>query len=45
MNKQWIYRNGEKPFSVTEIKTPNGEIFLHRLKMTVIYLFITQQAV
>jgi hypothetical protein len=27
MNKQWIYRNGDKPFSVTEIETPNGEIF------------------
>jgi hypothetical protein len=24
MNKQWIYRNGDKPFSVTEIKMPNG---------------------
>jgi hypothetical protein len=24
MNKQWIYRNGEKHFSVTEIKMPNG---------------------
>ena len=24
MNKQWIYRNGEKPFSVTEIKAPEG---------------------
>jgi hypothetical protein len=27
MNKQWIYRNGEKPFSVTEIVMPDGEIF------------------
>ena len=24
MSKQWIYRNGEKPFSVTEIKAPEG---------------------
>jgi hypothetical protein len=32
MNKQWIYRNGEKPFSVTEIKTPNGEIFFTSAK-------------
>ena len=24
MNKQWIYRNGERPFSVTEIKAPEG---------------------
>jgi hypothetical protein len=28
MNKQWIYRNGEMPFSVTKIVMPNGEIFL-----------------
>jgi hypothetical protein len=27
MNKQWIYRNGEKPFSVTEIKSPFGASF------------------
>jgi hypothetical protein len=27
MNKQWIYRNGEKPFSVTEIKAPDGELY------------------
>jgi hypothetical protein len=27
MIKQWIYRNGEKPFSVTEIERPDGEIF------------------
>jgi hypothetical protein len=26
MNKQWIYRNGEKPFSVTEIYAPNGDM-------------------
>jgi hypothetical protein len=26
MNKQWIYRNGEKPFSVTEIKSPFGGV-------------------
>ena len=26
MNKQWIYRNGEKPFSVTEILMPLGTI-------------------
>jgi hypothetical protein len=26
MNKQWIYRNGEKPFSVTEIELPDGEV-------------------
>jgi hypothetical protein len=24
MNKQWIYRNGDKPFSVTEIYAPAG---------------------
>jgi hypothetical protein len=24
MNKQWIYRNGDKPFSVTEIELPCG---------------------
>jgi hypothetical protein len=28
MNKQWIYRNGDEPFSVTQIEMPNGEIFL-----------------
>jgi hypothetical protein len=28
MNKQWIYRNGEKPFSVTEIELPNGNVRL-----------------
>ncbi|MFT6835097.1 MAG: hypothetical protein ACJA0H_001131, partial [Francisellaceae bacterium] len=28
MNKQWIYRNGEKPFSVTEIKKPRTNDFL-----------------
>jgi hypothetical protein len=27
MNKQWIYRNGERPFSVTEIKAPDGELY------------------
>jgi hypothetical protein len=27
MNKQWIYRNGEKPFSVTEITSPEGRLF------------------
>jgi hypothetical protein len=26
MNKQWIYRNGDKPFSVTEIKSPFGGV-------------------
>ena len=26
MNKQWIYRNGEKPFSVTEIIAPGGYV-------------------
>jgi hypothetical protein len=26
MNKQWIYRNGEKPFSVTEIVMPDGSL-------------------
>jgi hypothetical protein len=26
MNKQWIYRNGEKPFSVTEIVMTDGEV-------------------
>jgi hypothetical protein len=26
MNKQWIYRKGEKPFSVTEIYAPNGDM-------------------
>lgn len=26
MINQWIYRNGEKPFSVTEIKLPNKNI-------------------
>jgi hypothetical protein len=28
MNNQWIYRNGERPFSVTEIVRPDGEIWL-----------------
>jgi hypothetical protein len=27
MNKQWIYRKGEKPFSVTDIELPSGIIF------------------
>jgi hypothetical protein len=27
MNKQWIYRNGEKPFSVIEITSPEGRLF------------------
>ena len=26
MNKQWIYRNGEKPFSVAKIYAPNGDM-------------------
>jgi hypothetical protein len=26
MNKQWIYRNGDKPFSVTEIELPSGKL-------------------
>ena len=26
MNKQWIYRNGEKPFSVTEIEGTDGQV-------------------
>jgi hypothetical protein len=26
MSKQWIYRNGDKPFSVTEIVMLNGEV-------------------
>jgi hypothetical protein len=26
MNKQWIYRNGDKPFSVTEIAMPDGSM-------------------
>jgi hypothetical protein len=26
MNKQWRYRNGDKPFSVTEIEMPLGNI-------------------
>jgi hypothetical protein len=26
MIKQWIYRNGDKPFSVTEIVMPGGEM-------------------
>ena len=26
MNKQWIYRNGDKPFSVTEIVMTDGEV-------------------
>ena len=28
MNKQWIYRNGDKPFSVTEIAMPDGSMCL-----------------
>ena len=28
MNKQWIYRNGEKPFSVTELLMPDGDTVL-----------------
>jgi hypothetical protein len=28
MNKQWIYRNGYKPFSVTEIKLPDGDMHI-----------------
>jgi hypothetical protein len=28
MNKQWIYRNGDRPFSVTEIEIPNGNVRL-----------------
>jgi hypothetical protein len=28
MNKQWIYRNGEKPFSVTQIELPDGDTVL-----------------
>jgi hypothetical protein len=28
MSKQWIYRNGDKPFSVTEIELPDGEFYL-----------------
>jgi hypothetical protein len=28
MNKQWIYQNGEKPFSVTEIESPLGDSIL-----------------
>jgi hypothetical protein len=28
MNKQWIYRNGETPFSVTEIVMPDGSMCL-----------------
>jgi hypothetical protein len=28
MNKQWIYRNGDKPFSVTEIVMPDGSMCL-----------------
>jgi hypothetical protein len=28
MNKQWIYRNGDKPFSVTEIESPLGDSIL-----------------
>jgi hypothetical protein len=27
MNKQWIYRNGDKPFSVTEVTSPEGRLF------------------
>jgi hypothetical protein len=26
MNKQWIYRNGDKPFSVTDIAMPDGSM-------------------
>ena len=26
MIKQWIYRNGEKPFSVTDIELPSGKL-------------------
>ena len=26
MSKQWIYRNGDKPFSVTEIVMTDGEV-------------------
>jgi hypothetical protein len=26
MNKQWIYRNGQHPFSVTEIEGTNGQV-------------------
>ncbi|MFT5451715.1 MAG: hypothetical protein ACI9N9_001201 [Enterobacterales bacterium] len=26
MSKQWIYRNGDKPFSVTEIVMPDGSM-------------------
>jgi hypothetical protein len=26
MNKQWIYRNGDKPFSVTDIVMPDGSM-------------------
>jgi hypothetical protein len=28
MSKQWIYRNGDKPFSVTEIVMPDGSMCL-----------------
>ncbi|MFT6882532.1 MAG: hypothetical protein ACJAVY_001330 [Marinoscillum sp.] len=28
MNKQWIYRNGDKPFSVTEIELPDDDTVL-----------------
>jgi hypothetical protein len=34
MSKQWIYRNKNKPFSVTEILLPNGEIFLTSVHKT-----------
>jgi hypothetical protein len=27
MNKQWIYRNGQIPFSVTDIELPSGIVF------------------
>jgi hypothetical protein len=26
MSKQWIYRNGDKPFSVTKIELPDGGV-------------------
>jgi hypothetical protein len=28
MNKQWIYRNGQMPFSVTDIELPDGDIVI-----------------
>jgi hypothetical protein len=27
MNKQWIYRNDQRPFSVTDIELPSGIVF------------------